>query len=97
MQAVIEKMARLISGQCSAQNVTLDLQVPPAPLRVCGDPSQIQQLLLNLSLNGMDAMATGGTLVIMAEAEQSNAIITVTDTGHGIRDDVLDKLFSLRL
>jgi signal transduction histidine kinase len=94
LQTTIEKTARLISGQCSAQNVRLDLSLPPAPLRIFGDPSQIQQLLLNLSLNGLDAMPSSGTLTMTAEANESNAIITVSDTGHGIRDDVLDKLFA---
>jgi signal transduction histidine kinase len=58
------------------------------------DPQQLQQILLNLSLNAVDAMPNGGTLTIGAAAARGQAVtITVADTGIGIDADVLPRIF----
>jgi PAS domain S-box-containing protein len=76
--------------------------------QVVGDATQIQQVLMNLCVNARDAMDDGGTLAIRAsnaeiteddaqrniEAEPGAYVcITVDDTGPGIPDDVIDKIF----
>ncbi len=76
--------------------------------QIVGDATQIQQVLMNLCVNARDAMEDGGTLAIRAsnaeiteddaqrniEAEPGAYVcITVADTGSGIPDDVIDKIF----
>jgi two-component system cell cycle sensor histidine kinase/response regulator CckA len=76
--------------------------------RICADPSQIEQILLNLALNARDAMPHGGTLVIdtsNVEIDQEFCIghvgaqpgeyvsIGVSDTGHGMSSEVIGKIF----
>ena len=76
--------------------------------RIVGDATQIQQVLMNLSVNARDAMPGGGKLFIHAQNTHLDAHytqvnldaqpgpyvrITVTDTGDGIPPDVIDKVF----
>jgi signal transduction histidine kinase len=61
------------------------------------DPVQIQQVLLNLYLNARDAMPQGGDLVIASDisnGEHNEIIVTVSDTGQGMTQEQLEKIFS---
>jgi len=67
---------------------------------VRGDPTQIQQILLNLCVNARDAMAHGGTLAISVANVESDGVDTgryvafsVSDTGCGIPSDLRDRIF----
>jgi len=57
------------------------------------DPSHLTQVLLNLMLNGLQAMPHGGTLTLEAKASNSNFLIAVTDTGTGIAAENLPRIF----
>lgn len=56
------------------------------------DRELIQQLLLNLMMNAIQAMPTGGVLSIYIKEELEHAVIEVTDSGAGISEDVLSKV-----
>jgi signal transduction histidine kinase len=90
------------------ENIVIETAVRPAfPIRI--DPNQLQQILLNLSVNARDAMPQGGLLRITtssAEMEQPekerrqiqrtlgpHTVLEISDTGSGIREDVLPHLF----
>jgi two-component system NtrC family sensor kinase len=64
----------------------------PLPL-VHGDKNQLQQVLVNLSLNACEAMPRGGTLVVATSCAKDHVVIKVSDTGCGIKKDHLDKIF----
>ncbi len=94
IQEVIRKTVQLIKGRCEKQNVKLNIDCGAAPLLVDGDASQIQQLLLNLSLNALDAMPTGGELTIRSMEVHRQIELAVIDTGEGIREDMIAKMFA---
>ena len=93
IQSVIGKTAQLIDGRCKQQRVKLRTDCLDSPIMLEGDASQIQQLLLNLVLNALDAMPDGGELTVRARACGERLDLSVIDTGEGIRSDMLDKLF----
>jgi signal transduction histidine kinase len=65
------------------------------PLRVRGDSELLRQALLNLMLNGMQAMADGGVLRVSVRREQEAAIVEVADEGTGIPAELMPKIFDL--
>ena len=90
------------------KDIRLQFSKPNETWTVLGDPTQLHQILLNLSVNARDAMPNGGTLTIGVENctidehyaamnFQAKAgryvIISVTDTGMGIPPAILDKIF----
>ncbi|QDU96394.1 two-component system sensor histidine kinase NtrB [Lignipirellula cremea] len=93
LRETIVKTERLLEGRSSAAQVTIEKNLPDAPLLVVGDPNQLQQLLLNLSLNACDAMETGGVLRFEMTAQGDSVLVAVSDTGSGIQADILDQLF----
>ena len=75
------------------------LEVAPAVPPVWGDPAQLQQVLLNLLTNAMQAMSGGGRLVVRINVAENrggepNAVtLVVEDTGPGVAPEALDKIF----
>jgi PAS domain S-box-containing protein len=94
LQQVIRKTVQLINGRCAQQRVQLKVDCNDEPLLIDGDASQLQQLLLNLSLNALDAMPSGGELTVRALKIDQRIELAVIDTGEGIREDMLNKMFT---
>lgn len=92
---VEEASALALIGEKERQ-VDVRLSLDPAADSVFADRVQIQQVLLNLIRNGIDAMEDRPRreLVISSDlTEEGTARVSVADSGGGIADDVLDKLF----
>ena len=74
-------------------NVRLSLRLPPEACEVTGDRSQLQQALINVSLNARDAMPHGGTIHLSARFDERRVTFTVQDTGEGMPGEVLQRAF----
>jgi two-component system sensor histidine kinase HydH len=57
------------------------------------DPDRITQALINLYINGIQAMPEGGELSISARKQDEGAIISVSDTGEGMPSEMIPKIF----
>lgn len=91
LNAVIEVLFPLIHSKalCANHDIRLELgQCPSLQL----DEKEIRQLLLNLVLNGLDAMPSGGTLTIRTYKEDNEVILEVQDQGCGIKEELIPKL-----
>lgn len=62
-------------------------------LFVKGDRSLLSQVFMNLFTNARDAMPNGGKLVIHGKKTKDKVNITISDTGHGMDDETIDKIF----
>ncbi|MBA2369015.1 MAG: PAS domain-containing protein [Candidatus Protochlamydia sp.] len=63
-------------------------------LQVAIDPQLLKSALLNLFVNAMQAMPSGGTITVAIERDCNHVIITISDTGKGISTENLTKIFS---
>jgi signal transduction histidine kinase len=73
IQDLLNRLLKLIEGRCESQRITLDVDYPASDLIVEGDAMQIQQVILNLCINAMDAMPSGGKLKLsVVKAEPQN-------------------------
>ncbi len=72
-----------------AQGTEIGVELPAATLpQIPGDPAALREMLTNLVLNAIDAMPRGGRLTVETSASGNSAVITVTDTGLGMPEDV---------
>lgn len=90
---VVTNAARVIGSQARLQKVRAVTRLPDEPISVLGVASLLEQVCVNLLLNAIHAMPGGGTVEIAAERTSAEAILRVTDTGHGIEREDLDKIF----
>jgi signal transduction histidine kinase len=95
---LLTETVALAQSDARVRQVSLTLQMPARLPAVRGDRVHLQQVLLNLILNGMDAMAGVGRserlLTVRAEAEKDGNIeVAVSDCGTGISPDKLEHLF----
>jgi len=94
---VIEEVAALARGQASKNSVSVVLELTPELPAVLGDRIQLQQVLLNLMMNGIEAMS-GVTsrpreLRIRSRMQDAELRVSVEDNGIGIDREVMPRLF----
>ena len=98
LTAVIEKTLQLVENRLYKQKVTAVKQIAPDLPRIQADPQQLEQVLVNLYLNAIDAMPDGGTMTIETKVESVDGrrrliVLSVTDTGFGIEEKDLSRIF----
>jgi signal transduction histidine kinase len=92
--AVVERVLTLVEGRARKQGVRLDFTRPPLPVIAEADGAQLQQLLVNLALNALDAMPHGGRLGFDLGAPVHGQVeLRVQDTGPGVAPEILPRLF----
>jgi two-component system, cell cycle sensor histidine kinase and response regulator CckA len=107
VESLILEMQQIVK-QTFPKSINFYTEIQPNLLSVCGDSTQLHQVLMNLCLNARDAMPEGGNLYLAAEnvvidesytkmhldaQVGSYILITVADTGNGISNEKLDRIF----
>lgn len=93
VEEFIREVTTLLDAEARAANIKIDLDAEPNLPPVQADRNYLKQLLLNLILNGIQAMPAGGRLLIRADREKNSLGLSVTDRGIGIKPDQLGKIF----
>jgi PAS domain S-box-containing protein len=94
VKSIIEKTLNLISSRAAKNQVAATINVADSLPSIYADAQQLQQVLLNLCLNSLDAMPQGGELILAAASSgAANLTIKVQDTGWGIESDALPRIF----
>ncbi len=99
---VIDVCCRLLSQysmlrRLIGEDIILTTRTHSASICVKIDPTQFEQVVLNLAVNARDAMPQGGNLIIELEEDfigsQDQAVLIVTDSGMGMAPDIREKIF----
>jgi signal transduction histidine kinase len=92
---VVQRTVQLVKPRAEQQTVRIDVALPERPLQVSADAEQLRQVLLNLLLNALDALGTGGRITVSATADATarQVVVQVADDGPGISDAVHSTLF----
>ena len=99
VRQLVEKTINLLANHLYKQKIEAISEIENNLPSISADPQQMEQVLVNLCLNAIDAMPEGGKLTVAAKAEpptdggSSTVAITVADTGFGIEERDLPKIF----
>ena len=95
LRKVAEDVVMLASPAAEKHSVMIERQAGQEPLPVRIDVDLVKQAILNIVLNGVQAMPQGGSLRMTLKRDGENALIIVRDQGMGIPENIRDKVFNL--
>jgi PAS domain S-box-containing protein len=95
LRQITSSVILLASAEQNKQNVQLIADLPPRAVVVKADADMLRQAILNIVLNGTQAMPQGGTMRIHLFEEARWAVLRISDTGVGISQEVLPRIFDL--
>lgn len=93
VREVLESTTVLIKNELLVNNISLKMRFDDNHSRIRGHQQNLQQVFLNLFLNGIEAMQNGGELSVSTSLEDKTVRIDIRDTGVGIPDENLKMIF----
>jgi signal transduction histidine kinase len=90
---IVEDTLVLIRPKLAQSKIHVRFTAPPLPLIVDGHEGQLQQVLLNLLINALQAMPDGGVIAITLTGQAASAALEIADTGTGVPDAIRDRIF----
>jgi signal transduction histidine kinase len=95
LRRLLEDVIMLATPDTDQHGVTIKRRLGAEPLGVRVDLDVMKQAILNVIINGMQAMPQGGTLTISARREEDSVITEIRDQGVGIPHELQEKIFEL--
>jgi signal transduction histidine kinase len=95
LRPLLEDVVLLAAPDAEQHGVTIVRHLPNLPLEVKVDTDFMKQAILNIVINGVQAMTEGGQLTISARREEGAVVTEIRDTGGGIPQEVQEKIFEL--
>ncbi len=93
LSEIVEKVLSLLRKRCEDQGVQVAVSIPHDLPLVLAAPAQLQQVLLNLALNALDAMPDGGRLTLRAWVNGDRVVLAIRDTGPGVPAALRERIF----
>lgn len=92
---ILNEIVSLLMPQAQLNGIQVELEVHSALPKIKVDRDKIKQAILNIMINGVEAMPDGGTLRVGAKRSGNEILVSCQDTGSGIPDEIKDKIFDL--
>lgn len=90
---VAKDTLELVRNEAKLRKVRIIERIPAVPLIINGSENMLQQLFMNLLFNAFNAMPAGGKVDVIVNRERDFAFVKIGDTGCGIPQNQLDKIF----
>jgi signal transduction histidine kinase len=95
LRQIVGVVIELTAAEMEEHGVEVRVEAPTEAMMVRADAELMQQAMLNLLLNGMQAMPAGGAMQVRMRREHQFAVVEVMDEGEGIPVDLLPRIFEL--
>jgi len=95
INSVIKDVLMLVQQQAIERNINIKSQLDETIDFIYGDPDQLKQVILNIIINGFQAIDRDGTVYIRTRAEHKRIFVEIQDTGIGMPSEVQKRLFDL--
>jgi signal transduction histidine kinase len=95
LRQVVGMVMELTAAEMEERGVQVTVEAPQESMMVRADAELMQQAVLNLLLNGMQAMPGGGALRVRMRRDHQFAVVEVKDEGEGIPPELLPRIFEL--
>ncbi len=95
LNELVKHVLALVSVDANAKNVALKTVLQAEKLWIQGDPDLLQQAILNVINNGLEAMMAGGTLTTRTINDGGQCQLSVSDAGPGIAPEIQPRVFQL--
>ena len=92
---LVGELADFFAPQAESARVVMRMTLPTEPVRVRVDAGLLKQAMLNLLINAVQAMGSGGELIVRLTSSRDRAALEIIDTGSGIAPEELDKVFEV--
>jgi signal transduction histidine kinase len=93
LNQIIDDALYFLEARCSKAGIQVVRKLAPAVPEVTADPAQLKQVLVNLIVNAIQAMPSGGEIAVSTRRRDSSAVLAVSDNGVGMERGVLEKIF----
>ena len=93
LNSVVKEAFFFLEGRCTKGGIELVSELASNPPAITADAAQLKQVLVNLVVNAIQAMPHGGTLSVRTRASDSHLCLVVEDTGVGMEEAILEKIF----
>lgn len=93
LNKVVEDGLFFFNARCAKEGIELVCRLCQNPPDICGDPVQLNQVLVNLVVNALQSMSGPGRITVQTWVCEQRMCLSVEDNGPGIHTEVLDKIF----
>ncbi|MCP4706280.1 MAG: GHKL domain-containing protein, partial [candidate division Zixibacteria bacterium] len=93
LNSIVEEGLYFLESRCAKAGINLNKELKDDLPDFVADKSQLYQILINLVVNSIQAMPEDGTINIKTSCDDSNVILSVKDSGMGIEENILNKIF----
>jgi signal transduction histidine kinase len=95
LRVLLHELEALLAPQAKHQRVTLTARVPDEAVTLVANADRLKQAMLNVLINALEAMPSGGTLDIELERRNGSACVVVRDDGPGIQPELLASIYDM--
>lgn len=89
----VDEVLAILDHEMKLENINIAVDLPKSFPKIMADRKELQEVIFNIVRNAAQAIAGSGKIVIGGHRNGTRAMITITDNGHGIPSDKMEKIF----